>query len=43
MEVQPDRFRGVWKRLVTSCNEAIYALLGNRLITEEVISTIMSF
>ena len=32
-------FGGVWERLVTSCNKAMYAVLGNRSVTEHVLST----
>ena len=44
MEVQPTaapHFCGVWKRLVRSCNKAMYAVLGNRSVTEDVLSTTM--
>ena len=34
-------FRGVWERLVRSCKKAMYAVLGNRSITEDVLSTTM--
>ena len=34
-------FGGVWERLVRSCKKALYAVLGNRLVTEEVLSTTM--
>ena len=30
---------GVWERLVRSCKKAMYAMLGNRSITEDVLST----
>ena len=36
----PD-FRGVWERLVRSCKKALYAVLGNRSVTEDVLSTTM--
>ena len=32
-------FGGVWERLVRSCKKAMYAVLGNRSITEDVLST----
>ena len=32
-------FGGVWERLVRSCKKANYAVLGNRLVTEDVLST----
>ena len=35
-------FGGVWERLVRSCKKAMYAVLGNRSITEDVLSTTMS-
>ena len=35
------QFRGVWERLVRSCKKAIYAVLGNRSVTEHVLSTTM--
>ena len=34
-------FGGVWERLVRSCKKAMYAVLGNRSITEDVLSTTM--
>ena len=34
-------FGGVWKRLVRNCKKAIYAVLGNRSVTEDVLSTTM--
>ena len=34
-------FEGVWERLVRSCKKAIYAVLGNRSVTEDVLSTRM--
>ena len=34
-------FGGVWERLVRSCKKARYAVLGNRSITEDVLSTTM--
>ena len=34
-------FGGVWERLVRSCKKAMYAELGNRSITEDVLSTTM--
>ena len=34
-------FRGVWERLVKSCKKAMYAVLGNRSVTEDVLSTTM--
>ena len=34
-------FGGVWGRLVRSCKKAMYAALGNRSVTEDVISTTM--
>ena len=30
---------GVWERLVRSCKKAMYAVLGNRSVTEDVLST----
>ena len=45
MEVQPPpppaapHFGGVWERLVRSCKKAMYAVLGNRKVTEDVLST----
>ena len=36
----PD-FGGVWERLVRSCKKAMYAVLGNRSVTEDVLSTTM--
>ena len=32
---------GVWERLVRSCKKAMYAVLGNRSVTEDVLSTTM--
>ena len=34
-------FGGVWERLVRSCRKAMYAVLGNRSVTEDVLSTLM--
>ena len=34
-------FGGVWERPVRSCKKAMYAVLGNRSITEDVLSTTM--
>ena len=34
-------FWGVWETLVRSCKKAIYAVLGNQSITEDVLSTTM--
>ena len=34
-------FRGVWERLVWSCKKAMYAVLGNRSLTEDVLSSTM--
>ena len=34
-------FGGVWERLVRSCKKAMYAVLRNRSITEDVLSTTM--
>ena len=34
-------FGGVWERLVRSCKKAMYAVLGNRSGTEDVLSTTM--
>ena len=34
-------FGGVWERLVRSCKKAMYAVLGNRSVTEDVPSTTM--
>ena len=34
-------FEGVWERLVRSCKKAMYAVLGNRSVTEDVLSTTM--
>ena len=42
MKVQPTRstsFCGVWERLVRSCKKAMYAVLGNRSVTDDVLST----
>ena len=36
-------FGGVWERLVRSCKKATYAVLGNRSVTEDVLSTTMCF
>ena len=33
--------RGVWERLVRSCKKAVYAVLGNQSVTEDVMSTTM--
>ena len=35
------RFGGVWERLVRSCKKAMYAVLGNRTVTEDILSTTM--
>ena len=32
-------FVGVWERLVRSCKKAMYAVLGNRSVTEDALST----
>ena len=32
-------FGGVWERLVRSCKKAMYAVLGNRSVTKDVLST----
>ena len=32
-------FGGVWKRMVRSCQRTMYALLGNRSVTEDVLAT----
>ena len=37
----PLHFRGVWERLVRSCKKAMHAVLGNRSVTEDVLSTTM--
>ena len=34
-------FGGVWERLVRSCKKAMYAVLGNRSVTEDILSTTM--
>ena len=34
-------FGGVWKRLVRSCKKAMYVVLENRSVTEDVLSTTM--
>ena len=34
-------FGGVWEKLVRSCKKAMYAVLGNRSVTEDVLSTTM--
>ena len=34
-------FGGVWERLVRSCKKAMYVVLGNRSVTEDVLSTTM--
>ena len=34
-------FGGVWERLVRSCKKTMYAVLGNRSVTEDVLSTTM--
>ena len=34
-------FGGVWERLVRSCKKAMYAVLGNRSVAEDVLSTTM--
>ena len=34
-------FGGVWKRLLRSCKKAMYVVLGNRSVTEDVLSTTM--
>ena len=34
-------FGGVWERLVRSCKKAMYAVLGTRSVTEDVLSTTM--
>ena len=36
-------FDGEWERLVRSCKKAIYAVLGNRSVTEDVLSKTMCF
>ena len=36
-----SHFGGVWERLVRSCKKAIYAVLGNRSVTEDLLSTTM--
>ena len=36
-------FDGLWERLVRSCKKAMYAVLGNRSVTEDVLSTTMCF
>ena len=34
-------FGGVWKRLVRSCKKAMIAILGNRALTDESLTTTM--
>ena len=34
-------FGGAWERLVRSCKKAMYAVLGTRSVTEDVLSTTM--
>ena len=34
-------FGGVWEQLVRSCKKAVYAVFGNRSVTEDVLSTTM--
>ena len=34
-------FGGAWEWLVRSCRKAMYAVLGNRSVTEDVLSTMM--
>ena len=34
-------FGGAWERLVTSCKRAVYAVLGNRSVTADLLSTKM--
>ena len=34
-------FGGVWERLVRNCKKAMYAVLGNQSVTEDVLSTTM--
>ena len=34
-------FRGVWEWLVRSCKKAMYAVMGNRSVTEDVLSATM--
>ena len=34
-------FGGVWERLVRSCKKAMYTVLGNRSVTEDVLTTTM--
>ena len=44
MEVQPPaapHFGGVWERFGRSCKKAMYAVLGNRSVTEDVLPTTM--
>ena len=44
MEFNPPaapHFGGVWERLVRSCKKAMYAVLSNRSVTEDVLSTTM--
>ena len=36
-------FRGVWEPLVRNCKKAMYVVLGNRSVTEDVLSTTMCF
>ena len=36
-------FGGVWERLVRSCKKAMYVVLENRSVTEDVLSTTMCF
>ena len=43
MEVQPpgaQHFGGVWERIVRSCKKAMIAIVGNRIVTDDVLSTI---
>ena len=35
------QFRGVWDQLVRICNKAMYAVMGNRSVTEDALSTTM--
>ena len=35
------QFGGEWERLMRSCKKAMYAVLGNRSVTEDVLSTTM--
>ena len=40
-QLAAPHFGGVWERLVRSCKKAMYAVLWNRSVTEDVLSTTM--